>query len=59
MSTRTRFPTLYRIVTDLEAFSSMLLPERTLRSYQLAPARAILDSIAQGRGDQFAVVFSR
>jgi len=59
MSTQTRFPTLYRVVTDLEAFSSLLLPERTLRSYQLAPARAILDSIASNRGDQFAVVFSR
>ncbi|MBA2467779.1 MAG: hypothetical protein H0V37_00065 [Chloroflexia bacterium] len=59
MSTRTRFPTLYRVVTDLEAFSSLLLPDRTLRPYQLAPARAILDSIASNRGDQFAVVFSR
>jgi len=59
MSTRLRYPTLYRVVTDLEAFSSLLLPERALRPYQLAPARAILDSIARGRGDQFAVVFSR
>ncbi len=59
MSTRDRFPTLYRVLTDLDAFSSLLLPERALRAYQLDPARAILDSIAAGRGDQFAVVFSR
>ena len=59
MSSRERYPTLYRVVTDLDAFSSMLLPGRALRPYQLAPARAILESIDQPRGDQFAIVFSR
>lgn len=59
MSTRARFPTLYRVVTDLEAFSSIMLPGHSLRAYQLGPARAILDSVSHNRGDQFAVVFSR
>ncbi len=59
MSTRERYPTLYRVVTNLDSFSSMLLPDRALRPYQLAPARAILDSIDCRRGDQFAIVFSR
>lgn len=54
-----RYPTLYRIVTDLDAFSGSLLPAYRLRPYQLAPARAILESIGQRRGDQFAIVFSR
>ena len=54
-----RYPTLHRIVTDLDAFSASLLPAYRLRPYQLAPARAILESIAQRRGDQFAIVFSR
>lgn len=42
MSTKSRYPTLYQVVTDLDAFSSMLLPDQTLRAYQLTPARAIL-----------------
>lgn len=54
-----RYPTLHRIVTDLDAFSASLLPAYRLRPYQLAPARAILESIGQRRGDQFAIVFSR
>jgi len=59
MRTAQRYPTLYKVVTDLGAFSSMLLPAYRLRPYQLAPARAILESIRQRRGDQFAIVFSR
>ena len=57
--TSRRYPTLYKVVTDLGAFSSLLLPTWRLRPYQLAPARAILESIRVGRGDQFAIVFSR
>jgi len=59
MKTAQRYPTLYKVVTDLGAFSSMLLPAYRLRPYQLAPARAILESVRRQRGDQFAVVFSR
>ena len=51
--------TLRRIVTDPGAFSDFLLPARKLRPYQRDPARAIVKSIVQRRGDQFAVVFSR
>jgi hypothetical protein len=51
--------TLSRLLTDIEAFSRHLLPERALRPYQLAPARAIIDSVVHGRGDQLAIVFSR
>ncbi|CAN5854115.1 hypothetical protein BH24CHL3_BH24CHL3_09350 [soil metagenome] len=59
MSTKALYPTLYRVVTDLGSFSSMLLPDRALRAYQLAPAEAILESVERQRGDQFATVFSR
>jgi len=59
VNTATLYPTLYRVVTDLDAFSSMLLPDRALRAYQLEPAQAILESIERQRGDQFAIVFSR
>jgi len=45
VSTKALYPTLYRVVTDLGSFSSMLLPDRALRAYQLAPAEAILESV--------------
>ena len=51
--------TLERLVTDAGAFSELLVPHHRLRPYQLAPARALLESIVKQRGDQFAVVFSR
>jgi hypothetical protein len=50
---------LRRIVTDIAAFSQVLLPRQRLRPYQIDPARAIAESVIQRRGDQFAVVFSR
>jgi len=59
VSARERYPVLYRTLSDLEAFSARLMPGRALRPYQVAPARAILDSIDRQRGDQFAIVFSR
>ena len=47
-----------RILSDIEPFSRHVL-NRPLRPYQLAPARAILDSILHQRGDTFAVVMAR
>lgn len=44
---------------DIGTFSRLLLPGRALRPYQLDAARPIAGSILAGRGDQFAVVFSR
>ncbi len=52
-------PTLCRVMTSLEAWSHELLPRRALRPYQVAPATAILRSVLERRGEQFAVVFSR
>jgi hypothetical protein len=43
---------------DISNFSRVIL-ERPLRSYQLEPARAILDSVLHGRGLTFAVMMSR
>ena len=48
-----------RRVRALTSLAKVSLGGAGLRDYQLAPARAILDSVAAGRGDQFAVVFSR
>jgi len=50
---------LRQIIRDPGAFSDHLLPDQRLRPYQLHPARAIVESVIQGRGDQFAIVFSR
>ena len=46
------------ILSDIEPFSKHIL-QRPLRPYQLEPARAILSSILEGRGETFAVVMSR
>jgi hypothetical protein len=43
---------------DMRLFSRMVM-RRPLRSYQLAPARAIVDSVLNRRGLTFAVVMSR
>lgn len=59
MSARDRYPTLHRLLTNLDAWSSELLPNRALRPYQVSPAEAILRDIDSGGGNQFAVVFSR
>src|SRR5215216_4640383 len=50
---------LRRVLGDVGTFSLGLLPGYALRAYQLAPARAIVESIEQGLGRQFVVVFSR
>jgi hypothetical protein len=44
---------------DVAAFSRILLPGRTLRPYQIDPARAVAFSIEANLGRSFAVVFSR
>jgi hypothetical protein len=52
---------LQRVVewlSDISRFSRDVL-EHPLRSYQLEPARAILRSILEGRGDSFVVMMSR
>jgi hypothetical protein len=59
VSGRDRYPTLHRLLTSLDAWSSELLPHRALRPYQVSPAEAILGDIDSGGGGQFAVVFSR
>lgn len=46
------------ILLDIEVFSRKIL-NRPLRGYQLEVARAILDSVINGRGLEMAVVFSR
>lgn len=45
-------------LSDLSHFSRLIL-HRPLRHYQLAPARAILDSILHGCGETFAVMMAR
>jgi hypothetical protein len=47
------------LLHDVGAYSRVLLPAYRLRDYQLAPARAIAESVMAGLGLQFAVVFSR
>ncbi|HEV2106630.1 MAG TPA: hypothetical protein VGR16_00045 [Thermomicrobiales bacterium] len=51
---------LARAVTaEIEIFARMTLPGNGLRSYQLGPARAIIESVEGKLGRQFAIVFSR
>jgi hypothetical protein len=47
------------LLRDVGAYSRILLPAYRLRDYQLAPARAIVESVTARLGRQFAVVFSR
>ena len=49
----------WHALRDVGAFSRLLLPDKKLRPYQLAPARAIVESVARGQGRTFAVIFSR
>ncbi|MHB1293925.1 MAG: hypothetical protein ACYC4R_02910 [Anaerolineae bacterium] len=49
---------LARTLSSVELFSARVL-RRPLRGYQLAPARAVLDSVLQGRGLTFAVMMAR
>ena len=46
------------IIGDIRVFSALVI-KRHLRPYQLAPARAIVDSVLHNRGRTFAVVMSR
>ena len=45
-------------LSDIRLFSKIVV-RRPLRGYQLAPARAIVESVLQKRGETFAVVMSR
>ena len=47
------------MLDDPARFSEVALPDRALRRYQRAPARAIARSIIAGQGEQHALVFSR
>ena len=46
------------LLKDISRFSRIML-DRPLRAYQLAPARAVLDSILRRRGLSFAVMMAR
>lgn len=50
---------LRRLLSDIDTYSARTMPDRRLRAYQSDAARPLLESILAGRGDQFAVVFSR
>lgn len=50
---------LRRVHDDPGLFSRAIMPGRELRRYQLPVARAIAESVIQGQGREFAVVFSR
>ena len=52
-------PTLRRALSDVGAFSTLLMPEHALRGYQVPAARAIAASVLGQAGGQFALVFSR
>jgi hypothetical protein len=47
-----------RFLSDVDMFSRAVVG-RPLRPYQLAPAKAIVESVLSKRGDTFAVVMSR
>ena len=46
------------VLLDIETFSRYVL-KTPLYAYQLDPARAIMDSIANGRGDEILLIMSR
>jgi hypothetical protein len=56
--TNLRTRVLAQIMRCIDLFSHHIL-RRPLRAYQLAPARAIVDSVLRGRGLTFAVMMSR
>src|SRR5687768_14485385 len=48
-----------RLLGDVELFSHLGIRTHPLRSYQLEPVRAVVRSVAEGLGLQFAWVFAR
>lgn len=57
---RTRMqPGLRKLHKDIGAFSAALYPARRLRGYQLPFAKAVVESVLAGGGQEFAAVFSR
>ena len=63
MTMQTSQPALQRglaaIHADIGRYSPAVHPRQALRSYQLGFARAVAQSVIEGRGDTFAAVFSR
>ena len=49
---------LFSALSSIDDFSRIVL-HRPLRSYQLPPARAIIDSVRHGRGLTLAVMMAR
>ena len=47
------------LLRDVEAFSRLGIRTHPLRSYQVEPLRAVLQSVREGSGHEFAWVFSR
>jgi hypothetical protein len=50
---------MHALLEDIGTFSARTMAHRSLRAYQVDAAQAVLQGILAGRGDQFAVVFSR
>jgi hypothetical protein len=46
-------------LSDVRAFSRVLVPGRVLRGYQEPAARAVVESVRRGLGLEYAAVFSR
>lgn len=51
--------TLRPLFTDVGEYSRVALPRRRLRGYQIEPARAVIESVVEGLGRQFVLLFSR
>ncbi|HEY8602222.1 MAG TPA: hypothetical protein VIL85_27600, partial [Thermomicrobiales bacterium] len=47
------------LLAGIEPFSRGLMGGHVLRSYQVEVARAIIESVRRGDGQQFAIVFAR
>ena len=56
--TRT-YRAISRLLGDVEQFSRVGIRTHPLRSYQLEPIQAVLNSVRNGAGLEFAWVFSR
>jgi len=50
---------LHLVLSNINTFSARIMPTHVLRSYQAEAARTLLAGILAGKGDQFAIVFSR
>jgi hypothetical protein len=50
---------LQRVIDDVAAFSAAILRRWAMRRYQIPVARAVAESVIEGLGRQFVIVFSR